>query len=142
MTDQTGLKGILTYNQYVEEQHQNAVKLFELLVEERGDDADLIALVTRESLLQLVLHTIDHAKTIRAKVNARKSNQGSIEAKSTQIRLLHQWLDLHIDEYKGNLDACADAASIAIKGLGRSPIWCRQEITMYRKLKKVGASNQ
>lgn len=141
MTNQTGIKGILAYNQYVEEQRENAVKLFRLLVEEEGSDSELVALVTRESLLQLVLHTIGHAKSVRAKVNARSSNQESSDAKNAKVGLLHKWLDDNIDKYKGNLDACADAASIEIRGLGRSPIWCRTEITLYRKLKKEATSN-
>ena len=139
MSDKTGIVGCLSQDQYVSAQRHNAIVLFQLLLEERCTDEDLSDLVTRESLFQLLLHTIDHAKTVRAKVNANKSNQTSINAKSEKVELLHKWLDQHIGKYKGRLVLCALDAS-KIPGLGRGINWCREEITRYRKLKKGSAS--
>lgn len=138
MSDKTGIMEQLSQDQYVSTQRHNAITLFRLLLEEEGTDADINDLVTRESLFQLVLHTVDHAKTVRAKVNSAKSNLVSIKARKEKIALLHQWLDQHIGKYKGKLDLCADHASKQILGLGRGFTWCREEITNYRKLKKRG----
>lgn len=140
MSDKTGIMEQLSQDEYVSAQRHNAITLFRLLLEEEGTDADINDLVTRESLVHLILHTVDHAKTVRAKVNSQKSNQVSIKVRKEKIALLHHWLDQNIGKYKGNLDLCADEASKQIIALGRSSTWCREEITNYRK--KGSASTQ
>ena len=133
----SGIAALYNQNQeYIKAQKEAGKNLFDMVVNEEGTDDELRALVTQRSLLELLLLTIDHQKTIRARVNSQKSNEEASIVKQRQQLILHEWLDNNIQKYSGKLDTCAEQAIQQIKGLGRGYEWVRKEITAYRKNKK------
>ena len=133
---QTIIAGLEALRRQLDIQDENGITLFNMIVQEKGTDKELRSLVTHRSLLNLILHTVAHQKTIRAMANSTKSNQKSIEAKEKAQALLHSWLDIYIKTYKGKLDLCATDATKQIRNLGRAFDWARKEITIYRKSRK------
>jgi hypothetical protein len=128
--------GLGELNDFLKDQDANGRKLFDLLVNEIGTDEELRSLITRRSLLSLILHTIDHQKRIRALANSTKSNEVSVTAKQKSQAILYTWLDKNIQKYKGKLDLCAADAEKQIKQLGRGYYWIRVEITAYNRRNK------
>lgn len=125
--------GLGELHDYLKDQDANGRKLFDMVVNELGTDDELKSLITRRSLLSLVLHTIDHQKKIRALANSTKSNEASITAKEKAQVILYAWLDKNIQKYKGKLDLCAEDAEKQIRQLGRGSHWIRLEITAYNR---------
>jgi len=132
----TNVTGLGELHDYLEDQDANGRKLFDMIVNEIGTDEELRTLITRRSLLSLILHTIDHQKKIRALANSTKSNEASITAKEKAQIILYAWLDKNIQKYKGKLDLCAEDAGKQIRQLGRGSHWIRLEITAYNKRNK------
>jgi hypothetical protein len=130
------ITGLGELHDYLNDQDANGIKLFNMLVNEIGTDEDLKSLITRRSLLSLILHTIDHQKKIRALVNSTKSNEVSSTAKQKAQAILYAWLDKNIQKYKGKLDLCAADAEKQIRQLGRGYCWIRVEITAYNRRNK------
>ena len=128
--------GLGELHDYLKGQDANGRKLFDMLVNEIGTDEDLKSLISRRSLLSLILHTIDHQKKIRALVNSTKSNEVSSTAKQKAQAILYAWLDKNIQKYKGKLDLCAADAEKQIRQLGRGYYWIRLEIAAYNRRNK------
>jgi hypothetical protein len=115
----------------------DAKRLFDLTMEERGSTEELRALVTQESIRELIFRCVSLTKTMRARVNAQRSNAGSVRAREKALSTVHDWLDRNIRRYNGNLAKCAIDCHAELNnkpgGLGRSEAWIRKEITAYRK---------
>ena len=129
----TKITGLKELREYLKAQDANGRKLFDMIVKEIGTDDELRDLITHRSLFSLVIHSIDHQKTIRALANATKSNEVALKAKEKARAILCEWLDKNIQKYKGNLDLCAADAEKQIRQLGRGYHWIRVEITAYNK---------
>ena len=132
----TKIYGLKDFHAKLETEKENGVKLFNMVIKEIGSDNALRALVTHGSLLNLIIHSIDHQKKIRALANSTKSNMEATAAKEKAQAILCAWLDKNIERYKGRLDVCASDAERQLKRLGRGYDWIRLEITSYRKKQK------
>ena len=110
---------------------KDARAIFSMVTEERGSWSELMSLVSRDSILQLIFMCVDLTKSSRARVSALKSRQVAMDSRQASLQALHAWLDTNIDRYKGRLGLCSmDAAKVP--GIYRSAAWIRKEITAYR----------
>ncbi|KQT10322.1 hypothetical protein ASG30_10780 [Ramlibacter sp. Leaf400] len=102
------------------------------MLQEQEIDEALRRQITTEVLFELVVFTIDHAKSMRALANQGKSRERARAQADEKQQLLFAWLDKNLPRYPGRLDLCAADAVKAIRGLGRAPSWARRQITLYR----------
>jgi hypothetical protein len=97
-------------------------------------DDQLRQLVTKESLLQMILLAFEHQTSIKGKFYSSKSKIEATKKKEQQQDLLFDWLDKNIQKYEGALDKCAIDARDKVPGLGRSLSWIRKKITFYKQI--------
>ena len=123
-----------------ENEAEIAQSLFRMVINETGTDEELKELVTHGTLLELMLLTIGHGKSARARANQSKGSSKGINEKEAKQRILFAWLDKNISKYDGDLNACATDAE-KIKELDRKNSWIKKQITEYRKQRGLADKN-
>lgn len=131
----SGSGGIMDIDRYLKEQKKNGRKLFKLVTEETGDLWSIKSMATRESLLELILYTVDHALHMKAVGRGIGSRKTAIKLSDAETQKLFTWLDGNFHKYK-NVYQAVDTA-ISKKIVIRSHSWVTKKITEYRKLKKA-----
>jgi hypothetical protein len=114
---------------------KNGKLLFQYVAQwDEISEDQLRQLVTKESLLQMILLAFEHQTSIKGKYYSSKSKIEAKKKKEQQQDLLFDWLDKNIRKYEGALDKCAIDARDKISGLGRSLSWIRKKITLYKQI--------
>lgn len=130
--------GIIDIDRYLKEQKKNGRKLFKLVAEETGDIWTIKSLATRESLLELILYTIDHALHMRAVGKGISSREIAIKLADAETQKLFTWLDSNLNNYKWTYQVVDAAISKGI--VNRSHSWVSKKVSGYKKLKKAVSS--
>ena len=127
-----GLKALALHIEHTKAQQRAAQKIFSMVMNEQGSDADLKYLVTRDSIRELIFFMVDHTTSMRAVGAQGKSKVVASLAKAKAIKILYEWLDKNIHKYSGRLAACKEEA-MQIPGLGRGDSFVEKQITNYRR---------
>lgn len=77
------------------------------------------------------------ARGLQATVSQIASREELSASRRRRLGLLHDWLDVNLERFRGRLDACAETAVKTVPGLGWSSSVVRREIAAYRKRRKL-----
>lgn len=135
--DQRGLAGI---NQRTKEARADARLLYKMATEERGSVDKLRSLVRHDSILELILLTIDQAKHARHVVNGIRSRQLASQKKDEATTKVRNWLKNNIHHFTRRpwRKRCIWALKQAHPNLGRGDSWINKVITDFMADKKAG----
>ena len=134
--NEAGLEALHLNVEYKKAQRRAAEKIFSMVLNEQGSDSDLKALVTHDSLRELIDFMIDHTTRMRAVGAQGRSKVEAGLAKLKAINLLYRWLDENILKYEGRLADCAVDAT-QIPGLGRGDSFTTKYIARYRREREL-----
>lgn len=95
----------------------DGLKLFNLVTDDRATASALAGLIYQESLLELMLYTIDHRNAITARVSQRKSAESKLAKKEVKRLKVFAWCDANPviawQKYPKSVPLASEATSLA-----------------------------
>jgi hypothetical protein len=104
------------------QRHQKTVsdgkKIFDLVMQDKANSRTLKGIVYQESLLQLILYTLDHRTKVTSRANQDKSAKQRTAAAVAERQKIYEWCDANIERawlpYKGSVSlAIAETGILA-----------------------------
>jgi len=99
-------------------------RIFDLVMQEKANSKSLKGIVYQESLLQLILYTLDHRTVVTSRANQDKSAKQRTAAAVAEGQKIYEWCDANFERawlpYKSSVSlAMAEAnivASTSVRG--------------------------